>query len=108
MNLTAKEKNNTPIHSLIRDRKSAFANLIRAYLKFNVPHAKKVDIVEAENRDVFIAINDNIFKLDISDYTGSSERYIFYNPSNGRLVIESGSIRKVYKIEVDLLDEDNK
>jgi hypothetical protein len=105
MNLTAKEKNNMPIHSLIRDRKSAFANLIRAYLKFNVPHAKKVDIVEAENRDVFIAINDNIFKLDISDYTGSSERYIFYNPSNGRLVIENKDVKKIYKIEVDLYDE---
>jgi hypothetical protein len=105
MNSTAKVKNSSPIHSLIRDRKSAFANLIRAYLKFNVPHAKKVDVVEAENRDVFIAINDNIFKLDISDYTGSSERYIFYNPSNGRLVIENKDVKKIYKIEVDLYDE---
>jgi len=105
MNSTAKEKSNSPIHSLIRDRKSAFANLIRAYLKFNVPHAKKVDVVESENRDVFIAINDNIFKLDISDYTGASERYIFYNPSNGRLVIENKDVKKIYKIEVDLYDE---
>ena len=105
MSTTKAETNNSPIHSLIRDRKSAFANLIRAYLKFNVPHAKKVDVVESENRDVFIAINDNIFKLDISDYTGASERYIFYNPSNGRLVIENKDVKKIYKIEVDLYDE---
>lgn len=98
------EENYSPIHSLIKDRKMAFANLVRAYLKFNVPSARKVDIVESENRDVFIAINDNVFKFDVSDYTGSEDQYIFFNPSNGRLVIESGDVKKVFKLEVNLVD----
>lgn len=104
MNTTAKAKSSTPIHSLIRDRKMAFANLVRAYLKFNVSDALKIDVVESENRDVFISINDNIYKFDVSDYTGCSENYIFLNPSSGRIVIEGKGVQKVYKLEVDLLD----
>ena len=104
MNTTAEVKNNTPIHSLIVDRKVAFANLVRAYLKFNVSDALKIDVVESENRDVFISINDNIYKFDVSDYTGCSENYIFLNPSSGRIVIEGKGVQKVYKLDVDLLD----
>ena len=104
MKSTVEEKSSTPIHSLIRDRKMAFANLVRAYLKFNVSDALKIDVVESENRDVFISINDNIYKFDVSDYTGCSENYIFLNPSSGRIVIEGKGVQKVYKLEVDLLD----
>ena len=104
MNSTVKETNNSPIHSLIRDRKLAFANLVRAYLKFNVSDALKIDVVESENKDIFISINDNVYKFDVSDYTGCADQYIFFNPSNGRLVIEGKGVQKVYKLEVDLLD----
>lgn len=107
MSTIAKERNNTPIHSLIRDRKIAFANLVRAYLKFNVSDALKIDVVESEDKDVFISINDNIYKFDVSDYTGCSENYIFLNPSSGRIVIEGKGVQKVYKLEVDLLDGNN-
>ena len=104
MNSTLKETNNSHIHSLIRDRKLAFANLVRAYLKFNVSDALKIDVVESENKDIFISINDNVYKFDVSDYTGCADQYIFFNPSNGRLVIEGKGVQKVYKLEVDLLD----
>jgi hypothetical protein len=107
MNTTKAEKSNTPIHSLIRDRKLAFANLVRAYLKFNVAAAKKVEIAESENKDVFIAINDNVYKFDVSDYTGCTENYIFFNPSSGRLVIQGKNVSKVYKLEVDLFDNND-
>lgn len=105
MNSIVKETKSSHIHSLIRDRKLAFANLVRAYMRFNVSDALKIDVVESENQDVFISINDNIYKFDVSDYTGSSERYIFFNPSSGRLVIEGNNVSKVYKLEVNLLDE---
>ena len=93
------------LNSLIVERKVAFANLVRAYLKFNVPSAKKVEVAQGENLDVFIVINDNIFKFDVADYTGATERYIFYNPSNGRIVIQNGDVKKIYKLEVNLYDE---
>ena len=96
-----KEEKDLPTHSLILERKVAFANLVRAYLKFNVPSAKKVEVGEDGN----ISINDNQFKFDVSDYTGSDDKYIFYNPSNGRIVIQSGNVSKVYRVDVQLFDE---
>lgn len=102
MNSTPKETSDSPIHSLIRDRKVAFANLVRAYLKFNVSDALNV-VVE---KDGNISINGGYYKFDVSDYTGKTDQYIFLNPSSGRLVIEGKGVSKVYKLEVDLLDEE--
>ena len=102
MNLTAEEKSSMPIHSLILDRRKAFAELIRAFLRFNVPSAKKVEVMPNGS----LSINDTIFKVDIPDYTGIEVGfgYIFLNPSSGRLVIEKDNVKKIYKLEVDLLD----
>ena len=100
MSTTAEVKNNTPIHSLIVDRRVAFANLVRAYLKFNVSDALNI-VVE---KDGNISINGNYYKFDVSDYTGSTPNYIFFNPSSGRIVIEGNGVSKVYKVDVDLLD----
>lgn len=100
MNTTAEVKNNTHIHSLIVDRRVAFANLVRAYLKFNVSDALNI-VVE---KDGNISINGNYYKFDVSDYTGATPNYIFFNPSSGRIVIEGNGVSKVYKVDVDLLD----
>jgi len=40
--------------------------------------------------------------VDVTDYTGNSENYIFLNPSNGRMVIETKGVQKIYKFEVEL------
>jgi len=101
----SKEEKSSPILSLIRDRKLAFANLVRAYLRFNVASATQVEVLETEDRDVRILINGNVYKFDVDDYTGKEDRYIFYNPSNGRIVIEAGDVQKVFKLEVDLIDK---
>ena len=103
MNLTAEEKSSTPIHSLILERKTAFANLVRAYLRFNVSDALNI-VVE---KDGNISINGKYYKFDVNDYTGATPNYIFFNPSSGRIVIEGNGSSKVYKLDVDLLDEDN-
>lgn len=103
MSTTKAEKSNTPIHSLILDRKKAFANLVRAYLRFNVSDALNI-VVE---RDGNISINGNLYKFDVSDYTGCTENYIFFNPSSGRLVIQGKNVSKVYKLEVDLFDNND-
>ena len=55
-----KEEKSSPILSLIRDRKLAFANLVRAYLRFNVESVTQVEVVEREDRDVMILINGNL------------------------------------------------
>lgn len=93
------------INSLIRERKHAFANLVRAYLRFNVPQATSVEVLLSDEYEVHILINGNPYKFDVSDYTGHEERYIFFNPASGRLVIENNNVSKVYKLEVNLLDD---
>lgn len=100
MNSTKKESQDSPIHSLILDRKKAFAELVRAYLRFNVSDALNI-IVE---KDGNISINGNYYKFDVSDYTGCTQNYIFLNPSSGRFVVQGKNVSKVYKLEVDLLD----
>jgi len=105
MSTTKTEKSSSPIHSLIRDRRKAFAELIRAFLKFNVPSAKKIEV----HPNGSLSINDHIYKVDISDFTGIDDSlgYIFFNPSNGRLYIQKDNVNKIYKLEVDLLDNND-
>lgn len=96
-----KETNGSHTNSLILDRKVAFANLVRAYLRFNVSDALNI-IVE---KDGNITINGNYYKFDVSDYTGCTPNYIFLNPSSGRMMVQKDGVKKVYKLQVDLYDE---
>jgi hypothetical protein len=70
-------------------------------MRFNVDDALNI-VVE---KDGNISINGNLYKFDVSDYTGCTERYIFFNPSSGRLVLQGNNVKKIYKLEVNLLDE---
>ena len=97
-----KETNGSPTNSLILERKLAFANLVRAYLKFNVSDA--LNIVVEKQGD--LTINGNYYKFDVSDYTGCTANYIFLNPSSGRMVIQKNNVKKIYKLEVGLYDEE--
>ena len=74
MKSTVEEKSSTPIHSLILERKTAFANLVRAYLRFNVSDALNI-VVE---KDGNISINGKYYKFDVNDYTGATPNYIFF------------------------------
>ena len=88
--------------SLVKQRKKSFAELVRLFFIMNVSNLTSVDVTE----DFNLNINGTTFKLDVSDYTGSNnEPYIFFNPSNGRIVIENKGKTKVYKVEVELYDE---
>jgi len=100
MKLIKMETNNSPIHSLILERKKSFANLVRAYLRFNVSDALNIVVEDDGN----ISINGNYYKFDVSDYTGCTPNYIFFNPSSGRILIQKDNVKKIYKLEVDLLD----
>lgn len=78
--------------------RKSWLEMIRAFLKFNIASAKEVEVIEWN----LISINGKEFKVDVTDYTGSSENYIFLNPSNGRMVIETKGVQKIYKFEVEI------
>lgn len=94
------ERSNTPDLSLARDIKRAWGNVLIGYFKFNVPQISSCDIADNGN----LIINGNEYKFDVQDYTGHAEKYVFFNPVNGRLVIESSGNKKVYKFEVGFLE----
>ena len=96
-----KETKDSRTNSLILERKVAFANLVRAYLKFNVSDALNIVVEEDGN----ISINGNYYKFDVSDYTGCTENYVFLNPSSGRMLIQKDNVKKIYKLDVNLYDE---
>lgn len=96
-----KETKGSHTNSLILDRKVAFANLVRAYLRFNVSDALNITV----EKDGNITINGNYYKFDVSDYTGCTPNYIFLNPSSGRMMVQKDGVKKVYKLQVDLYDE---
>lgn len=88
--------------SLVKQRKKSFAELVRMFMIMNISSLTSVEVTE----DFDLNINGTKFKLDVADYTGSNgEPYIFYNPSNGRIVIENKGKTKVYRLEVALFDE---
>ena len=89
------------VKSLVITRQKSFAELIRMYLKLNVPQITSCEVTEEAN----LILNGTEYHLDINDYTGRSEAYVFYNTNNGRIFIERNGKGKAYKLEVSLFDE---
>jgi len=88
-------------YSLVQTRKKSFAELIRAYLKMNIEQITSVELTEENN----LMLNGTEYYLDINDFTGNRDAYIFYNTSSGRIYIERNGKGKAYKLEVNLFDE---
>lgn len=91
----------TLTNSLINESKKAWGHCLCAFFKFNVEQIKDCFV----NDNFNLVINGNEYKFDVSEYTGSEERYVFFNPVSGRLYIEANGIKKIYKFEVALFDE---
>jgi len=89
-------------YSLVKDRRVAFANLLSAYFRFNVASITSTDVTKDGN----LLLNGQEYKLDVSDYTGYTDKYVFYNPSNGRIVVDINSKRKTYQLDVGLIEND--
>ena len=87
--------------SLIKTRQESFANLIRMFLKLNVPQITSCEVTDDAN----LILNGTEYHLDVDDYRGVKDAYVFYNTSNGRIYIERNGKGKAYKLEVSLFDE---
>ena len=98
------EAESTPNLSLVREYKRNWGNTICLFFNLNIEQITSAELDENLN----LVLNNQEYKFDVSDYTGHSERYVFFNPINGRLLLESNGKRKVYKFEVSLFDENEK
>jgi hypothetical protein len=90
--------------SLVKEYKRNWGNTICLFLSMNVEQIKSANLDEQLN----LILNSQVYKFDVSEYTGHSEKYVFFNPLSGRLLIESNGMKKIYKFEVSLFDENEK
>ncbi len=98
------EHGNTLMHSLVKTQKRAWGDILCAFFRLNIEQITSAESTEDGN----LVINNILYKFDVSDYTGCDDKYVFFNPISGRIVVENGGRRKIYKLEVDLFDEDEK
>jgi len=91
-------------HSLINEYRRSWGNALRLFFALNIERITSAEF--DDNLDLII--NGELYKFDVGDYTGHADKYIFFNPINGRLVIESNGVKKIYKFEVSLFDENEK
>ena len=69
------------------------------YLENNYEKIKETEVLSHER----IRVNDEEYKVDINDYTGSDVNYIFFNVSNGRLLIQKGKRLTIEKFDVEIV-----
>lgn len=69
------------------------------YLESNYEKIKTTEVIDDSN----ILINSDLFKVDVNEYTGSKENYIFFNVNSGRIVVQRGDKISVDKLEVELV-----
>jgi hypothetical protein len=74
------------------------------FFSLNVEQITSCEVLPNTN----LSINGKEYLFDVSDYRGHSERYVFFNPVSGRLVVEANGVKKIYKFEVSLFDENEK
>ena len=68
------------------------------YLENNYEKIKETEVLSHER----IRVNDEEYKVDIND-TGSDVNYIFFNVSNGRLLIQKGKRLTIEKFDVEIV-----
>tara|TARA_R110001606_G_scaffold219342_2_gene367191 strand:+ start:2350 stop:2631 length:282 start_codon:yes stop_codon:yes gene_type:complete len=69
------------------------------YLENNYEKIKETEVLSNER----IRVNNDEYKVDINDYTGCDVNYIFFNVSNGRLVIQKEDRMTIEKFDVEIV-----
>ena len=91
-------------HSLVSEYRRSWGNALCVFFSLNVEQITSCEVLPNTN----LSINGKEYVFDVSDYRGHSDRYVFFNPVNGRLVVEANGVKKIYKFDVTLFDEDEK
>jgi len=86
----------------VKEWKRQWLQIIGTYLQLNYPKVGEVQVVDHKT----LEINQNLFKVDLNDYTGEQEYYIFLNLVNGRMYLKIQEKVKVFRFEVELIEEE--
>ena len=77
-------ENTTRLNRTVSEWKKNWLYMICLYFESNYEKVKETEVLSDDR----IRVNHDDYKVDINDYTGSESNYIFFNPSNGRLVVQ--------------------
>ena len=77
-------ENTTRLNRTVSEWKKNWLYMICLYFESNYEKVKETEVLSDDR----IRVNNDEYKVDINDYTGSESNYIFFNPSNGRLVVQ--------------------
>lgn len=86
----------------VKEWKRQWLQIIGTYLQLNYPKVGEVQVIDHKT----LEINQNLFKVDLNDYTGEQEYYIFLNLVNGRMYLKIQDKVKVFRFEVELIEEE--
>ena len=86
----------------VKEWKMQWLQIIGTYLQLNYPKVGEVQVIDHKT----LEINQNLFKVDLNDYTGEQEYYIFLNLVNGRMYLKIQDKVKVFRFEVELIEEE--
>ena len=92
-------ENMKTLNRTVSEWKKNWLYIICLYLESNYEKIKETEVLG----DDHIRVNTDEYKVDINDYTGGETNYIFFNPTNGRLVIQQKDKINVVRFDVDIV-----
>ena len=92
-------ENTTMLNKTVSEWKKNWLYMICLYFEANYEKVKETEVLSDDR----IRINHDEYKVDINDYTGSSSNYVFFNPTNGRLVVQRGGRLVVEQFDVQIV-----
>lgn len=92
-------ENTKTLNKTVDEWRRNWMYVICMYLENNYEKIKETEVLSHER----IRVNNDEYKVDINDYTGSDTNYIFFNASNGRLVIQRHNRISVEKFDVEIV-----
>jgi hypothetical protein len=92
-------ENTKTLNKTVDEWRKNWMYVICMYLENNYEKIKETEVLSHER----IRVNNDEYKVDINDYTGSDTNYIFFNAANGRLVIQRHNRLSVEKFDVEIV-----
>ncbi len=92
-------ENTTRLNKTVSEWKKNWLYMICLYFESNYEKVKETEVLSDDR----IRVNHDDYKVDINDYTGSESNYIFFNPSNGRLVVQRQNRVVVERFDVQIV-----
>jgi hypothetical protein len=92
-------ENTTRLNRTVSEWRKNWLYMICLYFESNYEKVKETEVLSDDR----IRVNNDEYKVDINDYTGSESNYIFFNPSNGRLVVQRQNRVVVERFDVEIV-----